>query len=74
MIKKKYPANRPELKKIVKLYVGLFNTTIYRLRFLGSVFLSLKGRPKRKIRPTCLPVSPPHFLFFSLLISFNGSG
>ena len=41
MIKKKYPTNKPELKKLLNC-IGLLSIGV-------SLF---KGRPKRKIRPT----------------------
>ena len=50
MIKKKYPANKPELKKLLNcrsLSSSNLQVTISRVGV--SVF---KGRPKRKIRPT----------------------
>ena len=50
MIKKKYPANKPELKKLLNcrsLSSSNLQVTISRVGL--SVF---KGRPKRKIRPT----------------------
>ena len=40
MIKKKYPANKPELKKLLNC------------RSLKLGVSVIKGRPKRKIRPT----------------------
>ena len=50
MIKKKYSANKPELKKLLNcrsLSSGNLQVTISRV--VVSVF---KGRPKRKVRPT----------------------
>ena len=65
MIKKKYPANKPELKKLLNgslLSSSNLQVTISRIGV--SVF---KGRPKRKsgrLKDFCLPVSPIYFLFF----------
>ena len=46
MIKKKYPVNKPELKKLLNCR-SLLQVTISGIGV--SVF---EGRPKRKIRPT----------------------
>ena len=57
MKKKKYPANKPELKV----------AEIYRLRFLGSAFLCLREDVKGKsgrLKDFCLPASPS-YIFFS---------
>ena len=63
MIKKKYPGNKPELKQLLNCR----SLKIYRLRFLGSVFLclreDLKGKSGR-LKDFCLLVSPLYFLFF----------
>ena len=70
MIKKKYPANKPELKKLLNgSLVSSSNLQVTISRIGVSVF---KGRPKRKsgrLKDFCLPVSPIYFLFF-----LNGPG
>ena len=74
MIKKKYPANKPELKKKIELWFSQV-AAIYSLRFLRSVFLCLREDLKGKsgqLKDFSLPVSPLHFLFFSF--SLNGPG
>ena len=73
MIKKKYPANRPEFKKKkVKLQVSSI-AAIYRLRFLGSVFLSVRedqiGKSGR-LRNFFFLVSPFLFFFFFSFLSY----
>ena len=73
MIKKKYPANKPELKKLLNCR-SLNLAAIYRLPFLALVFLCLREDLKEKsvrLKDFCLPVSPLYFLFFSFLI-LNG--
>ena len=69
MIKKKYRANKPELKKNCEI-VGLFASNLQVTIFRVSISV-LKGRPKRKIRPIykdfCDPVGPFYFLSFLIL-------
>ena len=50
MIKKKNPANKPELKKCE--IVGLFSRSNLQVTISGVSISVLKGKPKRKIRPT----------------------
>ena len=55
--------------------VGLLVATIYRLRFVGSVFLCLREDLKEKsgrLKDFFLPVSPLHFILFSFFS--NGPG
>ena len=50
MIKKKHPANKPELKKLLNCRsISSSNLQVTIAKVGVSVF---KGRPKRKIRPT----------------------
>ena len=50
MIKKKCPANRPELKNCE--IVGLFNNSKLHVTICRVGVSVFKGRPKRKIRAT----------------------
>ena len=61
---------------IVKLWVSSV-AAIYRLRFLGSVFLCLREDLKGKsgpLRDLCLSLSPLYFLFFSFLLFLKKAG
>ena len=73
MIKTKYPANKPELKKLLNcrsLSSSNLQVTISRVGV--SVF---KGRPKRKIRPTSGLLSSRKPIIFSFLFfSFFSNG
>ena len=51
MIKEKYPANKPELKKKSEI-IGLFSSSNLQVTISSLSNSALKGRPKSKIRPT----------------------
>ena len=73
MIKKKYPANKPELKKNCEI-VGLFSSSNLQVTISRVRISVLKGRPKRKLgrlRHFCVPVSPLYFILL-YYIFLNG--
>ena len=51
MIKEKWPANKPELKKICEV-VGLLSSSNLQVPISRVGVSVFKGRRKRKIRPT----------------------
>ena len=75
MIKKKYPANKPEFKKIVNFMVSQCSSSNLKVTISRVSISVLKGRAKRKIRPTqglscfCKPII---FSFLLLFLFLNG--
>ena len=71
MIKKQYPANKPELKKKVKLQVSLVAGISVQVTISRVSISILKERPKSKIRliqgPLCSRKPILFFFFFFLL-------
>ena len=67
MIKKKYPINKPKLKKMLNC-IGLLSSSNLQVTISRSAFLCLREDLKEKsgrLKDFCVPVSPLHFLFSS---------